>query len=309
MRTPPLDPLGHLDRVPWQELHHAYGTAQDVPAQLRALRSGDPLERDAAESQLYGNVYHQGTRWQVSCHVVPVLVGFADDPATPDRAAVIDLLSAVALGDRDDRDLPLRPDELFGPAEAISPQQLAKAVERLYDPDSGWDDPESIDLLDLAAQRWDADAFRAAAGFTGEFRRWLADDDPGIAARAAALLAWFDPTGPTLAELIAVPADEPHAMARASANLTLAHLPVTVADSGRVDACLAGQLTESSPEVRVTAAVALAYRAGGGAPAKAREVLAWARDVALADLIDGWERPLNGFVALARQRAEPASAR
>ncbi|MET7668326.1 hypothetical protein [Micromonospora luteifusca] len=60
-------------------------------------------------SELFGNVYHQGTRWGASCHVVPFLVALADDPDTPDRAAVTALLRSVVLGDRRDDELPFDP--------------------------------------------------------------------------------------------------------------------------------------------------------------------------------------------------------
>lgn len=90
-------PLSGLEAVPWAELHHAYGSAADVPGQLRALLSADAQVRHQAYHQLYGNIYHQGTRWQASCHVVPFLAELVDDPATPDRAAAADLLRAVAL--------------------------------------------------------------------------------------------------------------------------------------------------------------------------------------------------------------------
>jgi hypothetical protein len=50
------DPLVELDTVPWQRLHHAYGSAGDVPDQLRALRSRDQHARDDALGQLFGNV-------------------------------------------------------------------------------------------------------------------------------------------------------------------------------------------------------------------------------------------------------------
>ncbi|MGI5282537.1 hypothetical protein ACQEVF_04315 [Nonomuraea polychroma] len=89
-------PLEGMESISWDGLHHAYGSAADVPSQLKALPSADVEERHLARHQLWGNVYHQGTRWQTSCHVVPFLTDLMDDQATPDRPAVVDLLRAVA---------------------------------------------------------------------------------------------------------------------------------------------------------------------------------------------------------------------
>ena len=65
--------LDQLDNVPWHSLTHAYGEASDVPGQIRALTSSVEQRREEALSQLYGNVFHQGTRWEASPFVVPFL--------------------------------------------------------------------------------------------------------------------------------------------------------------------------------------------------------------------------------------------
>ncbi|MGW4461888.1 hypothetical protein [Micromonospora sp. NPDC004704] len=118
--------LTGLDVVPWRALHHAYGSAIDVPDQLRGLRSPERDIRHAALNQLFGSVYHQGTRWQASCHTVRFLVALVDDPATPDRASVLGLLRAVGVGDRRDDHLPFRPDRTFADADAVGDEQLAE---------------------------------------------------------------------------------------------------------------------------------------------------------------------------------------
>ena len=45
--------LEGIDDVEWGRLRHAYGTAEDVPDQLRELRSSDPDRRRAALHSLY----------------------------------------------------------------------------------------------------------------------------------------------------------------------------------------------------------------------------------------------------------------
>jgi hypothetical protein len=63
--------LERLDDVPWGSLTHAYGAADDVPGLLRELASGDAEAREAALHELHGNVWHQGTVYEATAHVVP----------------------------------------------------------------------------------------------------------------------------------------------------------------------------------------------------------------------------------------------
>jgi len=67
--------LQGLDAVPWADLEHAYGSAADVPALLRKLLDPDPKERSEVLGTLYGNVFHQGTRFPATPYVIPFMVG------------------------------------------------------------------------------------------------------------------------------------------------------------------------------------------------------------------------------------------
>ncbi|MFG1803362.1 hypothetical protein ACGFI4_24785 [Micromonospora carbonacea] len=292
------DPLAGLDRVPWGSLHHAYGPADDVPGQVRALRSTHAPTRRRALSELAGAVCHQGTRWEASRHVVPFLVALADDPATGDRAAVVGLLRAVALGGRRDDALPFDPRRAFAAADGVTADQAALVARHLAAGDLCEHDGVA-GLADDAAVRWAADAFHAGARHTDRYIRWLAEPDPQLAGYAAELLAWFGPDEAALAGLVAVPADEAHAAVRASANLTLGHCPV---DSARIDAHLGGLLAADPAVVRVTAAVALARRLGDRLPDRALDVLAEARGAGFDAEAPGWDRSVRGFVALALHR-------
>ncbi|WP_050778006.1 hypothetical protein [Micromonospora sp. ATCC 39149] len=294
----PTDPLAGLDQVPWESLHHAYGPAVDVPGQLRALRSAEVPSRRRALSELAGNVHHQGTRWGASCHVVPFLVALADDPGTPDRAAVVRLLRAVILGDRRDDALPFDPRRAFAAAEAITDGQAALVEGHLAAGDLCEHD-EAASLADDVAVRWAADAFHAGARHTDRYVRWLTEPDPQLAGYAAELLAWFAPDEAALAGLVVVPADGAHAAARASANLTLGHWP---AGSERIDTRLGELLSANTAVVRVTAAVGLAHRLGDQLPDRALDVLAGARSSDFDAEVPGWDRSVRGFVALALHR-------
>ena len=90
MRSP-----AELDAVGWARLGHAYGTAGDVPDLLRALAT-DAHER--ALDALYGNIFHQGSRYEATAHAVPFLLGLVADPSTPARADLVLFLGALAIG-------------------------------------------------------------------------------------------------------------------------------------------------------------------------------------------------------------------
>ncbi|MEO3745816.1 hypothetical protein [Plantactinospora sp. B5E13] len=310
------DPLAGLDEVGWDSLYHAYGPAVDVPDQLRGLRSAESAVRHAALSELYGNVYHQGTRWGASRYVVPFLVALVDDPATPDRAAVVGLLRAVVLGDQRDDALPFEARRVFAAAEGITDEQTA-LVDRHLQAEDLFDHEEVAELADGVAVRWAADAYAAGARHLDRYVVWLTDPDDLVAALAAELVAWFPPTGPGLAALLAVPGTRRDV--RASANLTLARWPAGSIPAGRppagstpdtrpdgsprVDSVLEELLTATEPVVRVTAAVALALRLArrdtDRLPDLALDALTGAHvDDYDAD-VPGWDRPVRGFVAIA----------
>jgi hypothetical protein len=93
------DPLAGLDDIDWSGPEHAYGEADDVPGQLRALVSHDADERANTIHRLYGNIFHQGTRYQATSYAVPFLARLALEPGTFRRAEVVDLLGAITVGD------------------------------------------------------------------------------------------------------------------------------------------------------------------------------------------------------------------
>jgi hypothetical protein len=288
--------LSGLDDVPWDQLHHAYETAADVPDLLRALRSPDEATRSQAHYRLRGNIYHQGTRWEASSPAVPFLVALAADPGTPQRALIVQLVRLVGVGDVRDEDLPFDAAVAFRAADDATDAHVAELVAVLYDEESDLDEiPEEIQIAVDA--RWRRDCYRAAAEHVATYRAWLADDDAEVGAHAAELLAWFPADGATVAALVT---DPRHATVRASAHLTLAHLPVP---DQQVDSRLAAQLGSADVLVRRTAAVALAYRLGRSLPEAAAQVLAEPPTHKTHPAAPGWHRPLDGFVALARGRA------
>jgi tetratricopeptide (TPR) repeat protein len=83
-----------LDDIDWASLKHAYGSAADVPAMLRRLASSDPAERDEALHAAYGNIFHQGTRYEATPKAIPFLIAIAERG----NAAILDLLTHCVAG-------------------------------------------------------------------------------------------------------------------------------------------------------------------------------------------------------------------
>ena len=90
--------LAGLDEIDWAGLEHAYGPAGDVPGLIRALASTEPDERERARHALYGNVFHQGSRYEATAYAVPFLARLAVGPQVPQRDEIVLMLAAMAIG-------------------------------------------------------------------------------------------------------------------------------------------------------------------------------------------------------------------
>jgi hypothetical protein len=90
--------LERLDEVPWETLEHAYGMAKDVPVLLRQLLSADPKLRAEARRSLYGNIFHQGTRYPATPYVVPFLIEMCAEPSVPERFWILSYWGSLITG-------------------------------------------------------------------------------------------------------------------------------------------------------------------------------------------------------------------
>jgi hypothetical protein len=115
--------LEGLEAVDWAALGQAYGSAEDVPAWLRALRSPDPEVRQWGHED-WNIVHRQGTRYSATAPAVPFLVELATAPDTHDRAWLVNLLAYAAVGNE----------------EAVLPDGVV-SLDRLGDTTS-WPEPE-----------------------------------------------------------------------------------------------------------------------------------------------------------------------
>lgn len=130
-----------LDDIDWASLEHAYGTAEEVPALLWALRSPDTEERRKALDRFYGAVHHQGSVYPSTAASLPFLFELAADGTTPERAAVVALLVSIGRqslerGFEDDgTEIEYYPPMGCGQAVAFLRERGAQFAELARDPD------------------------------------------------------------------------------------------------------------------------------------------------------------------------------
>jgi HEAT repeat protein len=270
----PLD----LNSIDWASLTHAYGSAADVPGLLRDLRSDDSEVRDAASYELYGNIHHQGTRYEASAYAVPFLLELVADPTTPGRHEIIQLLSCLATG-YSPYDIPaagfpiaeLRRKLAQVPAESWAAWSQAMAdwhqVVR-----TGQKQPLPLGkaerrLLDLRHAIAAYDAVRAGVPL---LLSCLDDPDPEVVGEAIHALAWFPEEeasiGPRLLDI-----------ADATAGTLIALGALGGTPTRRVTDLLRRNLESEDRDLRWAAAVAWTQLAGEGAPdAAIAELRSWA---------------------------------
>lgn len=215
LMTTENDPLAGLDAVDWSALEHAYGAADDVPGQLRALCGADAGERAKALHELYGNIFHQGSRYEASAAAVPFLARMAADASLPDRHEALELLAALAVG-YDEAHLPGGVD-ISGWRQEVA-RFAAKDPEQIRAEYDTWVAEASDEgerrvremhraMLDVDAQLRAADAelgaYDAVRQEVPALCALLGDDDPAVRAATAYLLAWFpEEAGRTVPHLL-----------------------------------------------------------------------------------------------------------
>ncbi|WP_406284009.1 PBS lyase [Streptomyces sp. NBC_00209] len=185
-----------IEEVDWASMRHAYGPADDVPALLRGLASGDPAERERALDGMYGAVHHQGDVYPCTLACIPFLFELVADPWVPDRGDIVELLTSIGgidLGSDDEEEI-------------------------------GEDEAEGAANYAMAAA--------AVSAGAGVFFGLLADEDPGVRLSAPlALAALHDDPARVLALLrarLAAERDEEVrlALVEAAGRLALRHRPL-----------------------------------------------------------------------------------
>ncbi|WP_329182845.1 hypothetical protein [Actinacidiphila glaucinigra] len=195
------DLLEGLDEVDWSELGHAYGRARDVPGQLAALCSQDEATREGALRSLFGNIFHQGTRYSASPYAVPFLARIALAGPREGRDGVLSLLTRLAIDWHDEYDLPGGIDIVawraaaaeFGLEEALAWYDERMAAEPdlemrgvFWEIRAEWNAGRLMDSRASALLSYDA----VRAGLPA-LLALLDDPDPVVRTRVAYLSAWF----------------------------------------------------------------------------------------------------------------------
>ena len=202
------DVLAGLEAVDWAGLRHAYGPAGDVPGLLRALVSGSPAERKHAVHGLYGNIFHQGSRYEATAYAVPFLARLALDPRALQRDAIVYLLVALAIG-YDEAYLPAGVD-IAGWRAGVGRMRSADPARRLRELDAwagaGRDEADRLvrgmhravddPAVALRSALDELAAYDAVRAEVPRLRGLLCVGDPRVRAAAAYLTGWFPEEAP-----------------------------------------------------------------------------------------------------------------
>ncbi|MET9472276.1 HEAT repeat domain-containing protein [Streptomyces sp. NPDC002922] len=232
------DPLAGLDDVPWAQLQHSYGTADDVPGHLRAMQAGVWDGRYPPSAQLANHIVHQGTRSQAAVYTAPFLVRMALDPRLVNRHRFVGLLVAIAIG-LDNNYLPNGYDPREDRANLAilrgEADDWAQWIGEAADDKQRKQREESYAqvLIDAEAVVRSYDAVREALPALAVL---LTSGSPELRAETANLLAWFPESAETSIPLLkAFIADEgsPGAAATGVVALGLLGEPATVPFIGR----------------------------------------------------------------------------
>ncbi len=179
--------LEGLDAIDWTSLEHAYGDASDVPDLLRDLGEG----RESAFDSLWGNAFHQGTRYSVSPVIVPFLVEILgarrdeDDRALAITRGILEYLHGLAMGYPTDLfPRPIDPDAWEAQIAGVDPGRWRERAPG---------EPRASRDAWLRARDgyWATKSYLAVESVLGELLRFLSHGAPSIEVATCALLASF----------------------------------------------------------------------------------------------------------------------
>ncbi|MEV7180316.1 hypothetical protein [Kitasatospora sp. NPDC093679] len=193
------DLLAGLDDIDRAALGHAYGSAEDVPGRLRTVCGPDDEARENAFRSLFGNIFHQGSRYSASPYAVPFLTRIAVAGRADARVDARLLLTRLAVDRHDEYDLPLGIGTAAWRAAAISPEESMRRYEeqiaaetdeerlkKLRDGRAYCAAGHPVDAHEGALRSYDA--VRAQLPVLLEL---LGDPAPEIRTSTAYLLGWF----------------------------------------------------------------------------------------------------------------------
>jgi hypothetical protein len=195
--------LEKIQEICWEQLQHAYGTAEDVPSLIQALVTDNYSQ---AIYELYGNIWHQGTVYEATPVTIPFLIELLEYESIPSRAEILVLLAHLACGHSYL--------EVHG--------------------DLPWYDSQrnSSDFREQLQkeQEWVESSYLAVSSGMSVYRRLLEDESHQVRSNAAYLLSLFPQSVELVPLLMELQADEEHPATRASLLLSLGTLGRTEDD-------------------------------------------------------------------------------
>lgn len=225
--------------VDWSRYHHAYGPAEDVPDLLLAIAKADDDEAGFSEAvdALWGNVFHQGTRWGVTAKTVPFFIELlTHGPALPEaRRFLVRYLHHLAVGYPEGLfpgHFPL--DEFTGVVKELEVLGLPQSA---IDGDVFGDDlPEAVQAArDRMTAWWERDCYLAVERGLPAVLELVTDEDEELALAAMALVSSFPARRSSSAPKLWSVASTPSAIGRRGpALVALAQLGEAVVEPARV---------------------------------------------------------------------------
>jgi aminoglycoside 2''-phosphotransferase len=250
-----------LNAIPWTELTHAYGSAEEVPMWLRQLRSPDAETRHHALNHLWGAICHQNWIAPATGYAVPYLIELLADPEKQDKDEILNLLADIAT---------------------CAP---------LHEPD--WRENERVPTWNVPARIPFKDAILEAEKGIGVYLALLQSDDAKIRMSTTNLLTAFpshrDELYPTLLAQVRQAGDPSE---RANAILALGKLAHDLTDGANLFQGLFQ--TEQNDLIRFAAALALTRLANEGTPQEVADVLAEVMERGESALKEYQELPCGG---------------
>ena len=298
--------LDDLHTVDWHRVYHAYGPADDVPTLLVQASTNDE-SRGKAFHALWGNICHQGTRWDASKYSVPFLTELATSPDVTNREDFVWLLCGLAIGDKGSGPLPFDPKVEFAVAERIDELEkpyVADQIEKFYAQPNQED--YDADLLDDLSICWARDAYRAVESELPRLHQLLKSPNDDEAISVAHLCAWFPSLAAESATEIAHVSPSRSVAFLTNANIALGYLGWYESPDVVVHH-LTSRLNDPQLAVRCSAAVGivLALKSTTVSDAVLQPLMEMAeyeypQNTLVSPFV--WWRPLRGFAQLALQK-------
>lgn len=104
-----------LNAIEWQNIKHAFGTAEKIPDLIRELVSEDRSVREATSERLLELINHQGSLYEASVYVAPCLIELLTYEKTPDKGLIFGILQRL-----------INPNGGFQPYSELTYQEIRK---------------------------------------------------------------------------------------------------------------------------------------------------------------------------------------